>query len=568
MDRDALPLPSIPAAHRRTAGRQAARTALRWKEAGWWRGMSWEEYRDRADAAAAGLIGLGLAPGDRVAILSENRPEWLLADIAILSAGAIDVPLHAALAAEQVGFQMAHAGARGAIVSTATQAAKVAAVAGALPELAWVVLLDGGGRVAGRRTVSWDDLRLSGRTIGGDWRERVLERESRLRRDDPATILYTSGTTGEPKGVVLTHGNLLADAAAAALLATSHPDDLTLCWLPLSHVYARTCDHVMAILAGHAVAFAESPEQVVANIAETEPTRLNAVPRFYQKLWATLEALPAEERPARLRALVGPRMRELHSGGAALPATIAAGFREAGIPILQGYGLTETSPVITTSSLAAHRDGTVGRPIPGVEVRVAPDGEVLTRGPHVMRGYWRDEAATRAVIDAEGWLATGDVGEIDADGYLRITDRTKDIIVTSTGRSIAPAALEALLVADSWIEQALVCGEGRPYVAALVVPVAAVVHDLAERLGCGIEIDGERIVSPAIVAAFARRVEEAMKPVGAGERVRAFALLSRPFDVSRGEMTSTHKIRRRIVLEGFAATVEAIYGRAAGAEDC
>jgi long-chain acyl-CoA synthetase len=286
---------------------------------------------------------------------------------------------------------------------------------------------------------------------------------------------------------------------------------------------------------------------------------MNGVPRFYEKLWNAISSLEPAARAQRLRLMAGPRLREFGAGGAALPVAIAEGFSAAGIPILQGYGLTETAPIISFNTPDSNRDGTVGRPLPGVEVRIAADGEILTRGPHVMRGYWKDDASTRLVLDADGWFATGDVGEIDADGYLRITDRKKDLIVTAGGKNVAPTALEALLVADPWIDQAVVFGEGRPFVGALLVPALDQLRAKAGQLGCGFDVEGERIVTPALVEFIAERVNLAMRVVGQPERVRAFVLLSRPLEFARQEVTTTLKIRRAFVLEHFRELVDGVY---------
>jgi len=564
---------SISSAHRAVAERFSGRPALRWKDQGRWREITWRDYRAGADAAAAGLMALGIAAGDRVAILSENRPEWLLADVAILAAGGVDVPLHATLAAEQVGYQIAHSGARGVVVSNAPQAAKVIAMAETLPDLEWVVVIDRGdptlhgsrsGGAGAVRLLSWDALCQRGRLAGPEGIARVRAREATVRRTDLATIIYTSGTTGISKGVMLTHGNLLSNAEAAVRGAGRRPDDVTLVWLPLSHIYARTCDHVMPMLEGLPIAFAESQDRLLVNIAETQPTWMNGVPRFYEKLWNAVASLEPAERARRLRAMAGARLREFGAGGAALPPAIAEGFSAAGIPILQGYGLTETSPIISFNTPDANRNGTVGRALPGVEVKIATDGEILTRGPHVMRGYWKDEQATREVLDADGWFATGDVGEIDADGYLRITDRKKDLLVTAGGKNVAPTAIEALLVADPWIDQAVVFGDGRPFVGALIVPALEQLKAKAEQLGCGFDVDGDVIVTPALTAFIAERVTLAMRVVGQPERVRAFVLLARPLEFAREEMTTTLKIRRRFVLERFRDHIERLYAVAPG----
>ncbi len=412
--------PNLAAMHRATADRLGPRTALRWKRLGLYHDLAWHDYRQQADAVAAALIGLGLRRGDRVGILAENRFEWLVADIAILTAGAADVPMHAPLSPPQVQYQLAHSGARGVVVSGQAQADKVFANRDALPDLEWIAAFDPikTPDACRLRVFSWDGLLQRGRLATEETQAEVRRRESALIRDDLATIIYTSGTTGHPKGVMLTHGNLVSNAEATLVASPVGYEDVLLSWLPYSHIYARTVDHYLTILGGAVVALAESVDTLVVNLAEVQPTWMTAVPRFYEKVWTLVESLPAEARSATLHRIFGPRLRHLSSGGAPLPRHLAEGFFAAGIPLLEGYGLTESSPVISFNRIDAHKVGTVGPPIPGVEVRIAEDGEVLTRGPHVMKGYWKDpEATVRTIVD--GWLHTGDVGLLDADGYPR-----------------------------------------------------------------------------------------------------------------------------------------------------
>ncbi len=555
---------NLPTAHRAVAGRFGPRPALRYRKYGLYRDLSWSDYRRQADEAAAGLIALGIGPGDAVAVLSENRHEWLVADIAILTAGAVGVPLHAPLAPPQVEYQLRHSRAKAVLVSTQAQADKVMAVRDSLPDLSILVTFDPvdlDDRIARR---SWDGLKQLGATDPAAMAE-ALRRESGPVPDDLATIIYTSGTTGHPKGVMLSHGNLLSNAGASCLLLGVGPAEVALSWLPYSHIYARTCDHYATLLAGATLCLG-SMETLLGDFVEARATRMNSVPRFYEKVWTAVEALEPADRARRLRDAFGPAVRMLSSGGAPLPRHVADGFIEAGLPLLEGYGLTESSPVISFNEPNAHRAGTVGRAIPGVEVRIADDGEILTRGPHVMLGYWEDPEATRSTV-VDGWLHTGDVGTIDADGYLTITDRKKDLIITSGGKNIAPGELERLLAADPYIDQVVVHGDRKPFVSALIVPNFPAIEAKAAELGCGVEVEDEMIVSGPLLAFFADRVERIMQAVSQPERVRAFLLLARPFRVDAEELTATLKVRRRHILRAYEGKLEALYARP-GLKEC
>jgi long-chain acyl-CoA synthetase len=556
--------PNLSAAHRAVAGRSGARPAMRFKRQGTFQDVSWPDYRRRVDEVAAGLIALGIGRGDSVAILSENRHEWLIADLAILTFGAVNVPLHAPLSPPQVEYQLGHSRARAIFVSDQAQADKVLASLGTLPDLRLLVSFDPI-QVDGQLPhQSWEALRQLGAGDLGALAE-AGRLEAATNRDDLATIIYTSGTTGQPKGVMLSHGNLLSNAETAGTLLGTGSDEIQLSWLPYSHIYARTCDHYATILPGATLCLAESMDTILADFRAVGATRMNSVPRFYDKVWASVEHLSPEDRARRLHAAFGPTVRMLSSGGAPLPQHVARGFNEAGLLLLEGYGLTESSPVISFNNPDAHKDGTVGRAIPGVEVRIADDGEVLTRGPHVMLGYWRDPEATRAAI-VDGWLHTGDVGQLDEEGFLTITDRKKDLIITSCGKNIAPAMLEALLTGDPYIDQAVVQGDRKPFVTALIVPNFPAIEAKAKELGCEIELDGEMISTEPIRSFFADRVERIMRAVSQPERVRAFHLLGRPLQVDNGELTATLKVRRRHILRSYEGRMEALYARGPGPE--
>lgn len=543
--------------HRATADRLGPRAALRYKRHGLYHDLSWDAYRRQSDRAAAALVALGVQPGDRVGLLAENRYEWLVADIAILSVGAVDVPMHAPLSPRQVEYQLFHSGARGVIVSDQEQADKVLAVAHSLPDLEYMVSFEPV-EVPGRiRHSTWDGLIQAGE-LQGSLTTEARRREDGLDRNSLATIIYTSGTTGLPKGVMLSHGNLLSNAEATLAMSDARAFDVLLSWLPYSHIYARTVDHYLTILAGGTLCVAESMTTLLVNLEECQPTNMNSVPRFYEKVWASVEALPLEVRKKALAKVFGPRLQRLSSGGAPLPRHVAEGFFEAGIPLYEGYGLTESSPVISFNRAENSKIGSVGQAIPGVDVKIAADGEILTRGPHVMMGYWKNPEATREAI-VGGWLYTGDVGHLDEDGFLTITDRKKDLIITSGGKNIAPAELEQLLVSDPYIDQAVVYGDARPFVSALIVPNFPGLQAKAEELGCSLDVADDLIVSEPLHAFLAERIERLMQAMSQPERVKSFLILARPFRLEAEELTATLKVRRRHIIAEHRDQLNALY---------
>lgn len=552
--------PSLCAMHRSQAERLGPRVALRFPEHGLYHDISWDSYRRQADQAAAGLVDLGVQPGDRIAILSENRFEWLIADHAILSAGAADVPLHAPLAPAQVAFQVGHSESRGIVVSNQTQADKVFEVLDELPLLEFLISFDPIEIRSERiRVLSWDQLRhqISGDALTTALQE-VQRREVDLNSESLATIIYTSGTTGNPKGVMLTHGNLLCNAASTCEISFITIEDTLLSWLPYSHIYARCVDHYLTSIAGVTVALAESVDTLISNLGEIKPQWLTSVPRVYEKVWNSVATLDEETRNAALRSVFGPRIKQLTSGGAPLPRQIAEGFFAAGLPLLEGYGLTETSPVISFNSIEQYRIGSVGKALGDVEVRIADDGEILTRGPHVMRGYWKNEEATNATIE-DGWLKTGDVGRLDDDGFLFITDRKKDLFVTSSGKNIAPAELERILSRDEYIDQAVVYGDGRKFVSALIAPDFARLQAVADDRNVELTTDDEFLTAPELLTFLEERIQLVMEQVSQPERVKKFLVLARPFQVSDGELTATLKVRRRHIIDRYEEQLAALY---------
>lgn len=542
--------------HRSQSERFGSRIALRHPQDGLYHDISWSDYRSAADSATRGLIEIGVQPGDRVAILSENRFEWLIADHAILSTGAADVTLHAPLSESQVAFQVGHSGARGIIVSGQTQADKVYAILDELPELEFLISFDpiepGSDRI---QTLNWQELK---HRASKTFQLEIRNREADLSTDSLATIIYTSGTTGNPKGVMLSHGNLLSNAAGTGEISYLEYDDVLLSWLPYSHIYARTVDHYLTSIHGITLALAESVDTLMDNLKQVEPTWLTSVPRVYEKVWSGVALLEPKQQVEAIRTIFGTNMKQLSSGGAPLPKYIADGFEAAGLPLLEGYGLTESSPVIAFNNLYDYRLGSVGKTICDVEVRIADDGEIQTKGPHVMQGYWKNPNATAEAI-VDGWLHTGDVGRLDADGFLYITDRKKDLFVTSSGKNIAPAELERILGRDEYIDQAVVYGDGRQFVSALIAPNFDKLKQVATEQGYRIVDDGDFITTPELLQLLGERVQDVMQQVSQPERVKRFLTLARPFQAADDELTATLKVRRRHIIAKYEQQLAALY---------
>jgi long-chain acyl-CoA synthetase len=550
---------NIAEAHRRQAERLGPKVAVRHKRGGYFRDLTWSDYRASVLACAGALVEAGIRPGDRVGLLGENCVEWMIADLGILAAGGVTVSPHAALSARQVHFQMHDAGARRLFVSTAAQSDKVRQVRAELPDLAGVVGFDP--EAAGDGVEPWDDFLDRGREAVGRYGAELARREAALGPPDLATIMYTSGTTGNPKGVMLSHGNILCNVAQCLQAEPILPDDVALCWLPLSHIYARTCDFYEPVIAGTLVCLSESVETVVADIAEVHPTHISCVPRFYEKLLASVGSTDPAVTSERLRRVFGPRIRFLGAGGAPLPWPIERTLIAAGLPIRPGYGLTETSPVLSFNLTSCTKPGTVGRALPGVEIKIAPDGEVLARGPNIMCGYWNNPEATAEAI-RDGWLCTGDLGALDADGFLTITGRKKELLVLSNGKKVVPTHIEGLLVADDCIDQAVVYGEGRHFLTALLVPhwdnLRRAIAESGRKVP-KVATEDELAGYPAVRDVLRERVLVRLADVAVYEQVKKFHVLPRPFTVAAGELTVSLKTRRGVIFERYKVELESLY---------
>ncbi|MCC7195209.1 MAG: long-chain fatty acid--CoA ligase [Gemmatimonadaceae bacterium] len=574
------------------------------KQGGKWRAISHEEVLDRVRRVSLALPGLGLEPGDRVAILSENRPEWAFVDWACLTGRIIDVPIYPSLPAEQITHLLADSGTKVVFVSNPDQAAKIAAIRGEVPAVSHVVTFDTA--VGAGADLTFAELERRGKAADGadaaaKWRAAALT----VQPDDMATIIYTSGTTGLPKGVMLTHDNFFSNVGAGASCIPFDGTDVALSFLPLTHVFERMGDYLF-VATGTSIAYAESFDAVPLNLSEVRPTIAFSVPRLYEKMyarvlenalaggglrkriffwargvadrWAT--ARLAGRSPSlltsiayriaqrlvfsKLRARVGGRLRFFVSGGAPLSPDINRFFYSAGLVILEGYGLTETSPVICVNTPAAFRIGTVGKPVPGVEVAIAGDGEILTRGPHVTKGYFNNPGATAEAIDADGWFRTGDIGVIE-DGYLRITDRKKDLIKTAGGKYVAPQPIENAVRTNKYVSQAVVVGDKRKFPAILVVPNWDQLEKWAARHNIIWTDRAQLLQMPTIHAKMEKEVTKHFAGLASFETPKKIALLEHDFSIERGELTPTLKVKRRVIEDAYEKVIDGLYVEDPGA---
>jgi long-chain acyl-CoA synthetase len=578
--------------------RYAKPDALQYKANGAWHSISHKTVEERARRVALGLAALGVRRGDRVAILSENRPEWAMADYGCLTAALTSVPIYPTLPAEQIPHILTDSGAAALFVSTAAQAEKIASVRQQLPALRHIISFTTPAPAGA--TTTFDDLLARGQadetpeTVAA-WRRGALS----VAPDDLATIIYTSGTTGAPKGVMLTHDNIASNVMASRTKIPFGGNDLELSFLPLSHIFQRMFDY-LAWATGTTIAYAESIDAVSANMGEVRPTLMCAVPRFYEKVYARVienalrggalkkqifhwargaaarwsDTTLAGQTPSawlawqkrvadtlvfsKLHQRVGGRMRYFVSGGAPLAPEINKFFHAAGLMILEGYGLTETSPVMTVNTPDHFRIGTVGKLIEGVEVQIAPDGEILTRGPNVMKGYYNNPAATKEAIDAEGWFHTGDIGTLE-DGYLRITDRKKDLIVTAGGKNVAPQPIENRVKTSKFVTEAVMIGDKRKYPVILIVPAYEPLEAWARTNGIQWHDRAQLIATPAVHAKMELEVRATLTGLASFETPKKIALLEHEFSIERGELTPSMKVKRRVIDRNYKGVIDAVY---------
>ena len=566
---------------------------------GTYQDISYMQLGESVEAFSKGLSTLGVQKDDRIALLSENRPEWAITDFGSLKAGAVTVPMFSTLTAAQVGYILNDSGAKVICVSTEAQLKKLLSIRDAVPSLEHIILFDASEDGTPEGVIQFEEV--CNRGEAADSTEGSVLQTPPTKENDIATIIYTSGTTGNPKGVMLTHVNFISNLQACKSLIDVSDADVLLSFLPLSHVFERLGGHYVPLLSGAKVAYAESTFTVARNMQEVSPTVMLSVPRLYETMhdrilsavqagsslkqkifhWgvsvgsAASAAIQQGRNPsailqlkqriadklvfAKLKAATGGRLRFFVSGGAALPQSIAEFFHAAGILILEGYGLTETAPVISMNHPEKWKFGTVGVPVPGVEVKIAEDGEILTRGPHVMKGYFNNEAETAAVIDAERWFHTGDIGIIDADGFVRITDRKKNIIVLSNGKNVAPQPIESELVQSPFISQIMLIGNERKNLAALIVPNFDALKAWASENNIETTEIPEVLETREVQQLIQGEIRSRLTDFADFEQVRRFTLLEQEFSQEADEMTPTLKLKRNVIVEKYGDVIEGMY---------
>lgn len=590
----AISAETLARAFEREALRYGARAFLSDKRHGAWRDHSWTDVANRVMRLRTGLTRVGVGHGDRVAILSENSPEWVIVDQAVLGLGAVVVPIYTTSGADEMRHLINDSGARLIAVNGNHLIDKVQAL-GPLPEVEGILAMH-------PEAVAQDGAGLEVVTLkqlSGFEPMRAIDGA----RTDLATLIYTSGTTGPSKGVMLTHGNILANCESNLEALHLRDTDVVLSILPVAHAFERTGGYYTVMAAGGTIAYAEGLGQIAQNLLEIEPTVVLAVPRLleavYSRIMRNVEASSGFKRRlferavkagkraatyrhrgvtmppllaarmafhrrlvfAKIQEIFGSRLRYLISGGAPLPTEINRFFAAAELPVVEGYGLTEAAPVVSCNLHGRTKIGTVGRPIKDVEVRLDTDGELLVRGPNVMVGYYHREEETHEALDHEGWLHTGDIAEIDPDGFIRITDRKKEIIVLSGGKNVSPAFLENQLVSDPFIAQICVIGDRRKHLAAIIVPDFEALRGPQARQ---LELNGaqpeEAVASPKVRKLFHDRLREFNRAKSDVEAIVDFVLTPTPFSQENGELTPTLKVRRKVVQEHYRAQIDAMYG--------
>ncbi|HEX8266906.1 MAG TPA: long-chain fatty acid--CoA ligase [Pyrinomonadaceae bacterium] len=585
----------------RAASEKSRSDALNYKTGDAWAAISSEEMIRRAENIALGLYALGLRRGDKVALLSANCPNWTLADAACQISGIVDVPVYTTLNATQVEYILRDSGAEVFFIENAGCCEHLREIEPFLSGLKKLVVFDSE-NITAENAISLAELETSGERLRVEKPDLIKKLTAQIKADDIATLIYTSGTTGEPKGVMLSHANLVSNVLDASERYDFSHDDKALSVLPLSHIFERTGMYVY-LWNGISVYYAESIEKAKENLAEVRPTIFVGVPRIFEKVYAGAKdkaeaggglkakifdwAIEIAKEHARLttenknvprilavkhsiadkliysklREVFGGQLRSCISGGAALSDEIALIFTGAGVPIMQGYGLTETSPVVTSNNPMHFRVGTVGKPIRSVEIRIAEDGEILVRGANVMRGYYNKPEATREVFTHDGFFRTGDIGELDADGFLKITDRKKELFKTSGGKYIAPSPIEQMIKRSRFVNQVVLIGSGRKFPAALIVPDFEQLENYAKLKGLEIKTHAEFCAHPKIIDLFERQIEAQTPTLSKFEKVKKIALLENELTIAGGELTPTLKVKRRVVDEKYKDVIDKIYAK-------
>jgi long-chain acyl-CoA synthetase len=584
------------------------RPAILHKASGAYRPVIWREHGRIVELLAGGLLSLGIEPQETVGIISNSRPQWTWADIGILSVGAVTVPIYPTLNVPEIDYLLKHSGSKAVFLENSRQLQKLQSMPELAPNLQTIILMDGevpSGHNLPVKVMSWTDLLMDGEVYLPNHPTALKERIDGLRSDQLATVVYTSGTTGVPKGVMLNHGNIHYVCQTLSLNVGFHPDDISLSFLPLSHIFERVGGQMLSIYEGLIMAYAESMETVPANLVEVKPTIMNAVPRFYEKAynrinaeirkmpkaqqylirWAlslgkraakhreTLEdgqkdvvdnVYKTELRVAdrlvfsRIRRRFGGRLRFLVSGAAPLSSEVHTFFETIGMPIIEGYGLTETAAPVACNTPNGNKKGTVGRPLPGLDVKIAEDGEILVRGPSIFVGYYKDKDATTEAFQ-DGWFKTGDIGQIDEDGYLVIKDRKKDLIITAGGKHVAPQYIENLFAGDKLVSKVLAYGDRRKYITALITLNPDGLETFARSNNISFSSLEELVNHPLVLHELQETVDQKNERLATFEQIKKFMVLEREFTIEANELTPTMKMKRKLITEKYKDLLDSLY---------
>lgn len=581
-------------------GKSIERPLLKYKDKGLWIGVSYSQFKEETENFAFGLASLNIKREEKVAIISENRPEWVYSDLAILGLGAIDVPLYPSLTSETVEFIINNSEASTIIVSNKFQLNKVLKIRNNCRFLKNIIILNEKDFQSGIKGLyTFSEVQLRGNEFKKEHQFYFQESMKLCSENDLCTIIYTSGTTGEPKGVMLTHKNIVSNVKDALRAIPMNKDDVFLSFLPLCHIFERMAGYYTAFASGGMICYAQSIDSVASDLIEIKPTIVTTVPRLFERIhskiiknvesqspkkqkifWWALEVGRSYEKAKKsgnlpvglsikrkladklvfqkLRARTGGNLRFFISGGAALPREMGEFFEAVGIIILEGYGLTESSPVIALNRLDQYKFGSVGKLFPSVEVKIASDGEILARGPNIMQGYYKNKKETEASIK-DGWLYTGDIGVFDAEGFLLITDRKKHLFKTTAGKYIAPTPIENLFLSSKYIEQFILIGDRRMFLSALIVPDYEALKEYADSNQISYESNSDLVEKKEIYDLIETELGRFQKNLANYERVRKFALLDKPLSLETGEVTPTLKVRREIIEERYKNLIEGMY---------
>ena len=563
-------------------------------------GITYSEFKEQTENFAYGLASFGIKAGDKVAIISENRPEWVFSDMAILGLGAVDVPLYPSLTADSVEFILNNSEAKGIIVSNNFQLNKINKIKKNCRHLEFIIVFNEIETDPEEKNLYlFKEIQEKGTEFAKQHPGLFKDTISKVDENDLGTIIYTSGTTGEPKGVMLTHKNILSNVNSALEAFPISKDDIFLSFLPLCHIFERMGGYYTAFSSGGTIYYAESIESVASNMLEVKPTIITTVPRLFERIYSKIiknvESQPASKQKifhwaievgkeycknkklgkismklnmehklaerlvfSKLRERTGGKLRFFISGGAPLSKELGEFFEAVGLMIIEGYGLTESSPVLAANRADDYKFGTVGKPFPGVELKLASDGEILAKGPNIMQGYFKNKKETDSVLK-DGWLHTGDIGVFDSEGFLRITDRKKHLFKTSGGKYIAPTPIENLFLASKYIDQFVLIGDRRMFLSALIVPDYEAITEYADSHKIEYGDKTELAKHDDIYKVIEKDMAKLQKKLANFERVRKFVLLDRPFSLESGEITPSLKIRRKIVEERYNNLIEEMY---------